>query len=150
MGARELLDILAYKRQVLEQFFGVASIFGGFAITGVIALRAEAQRDRVHSLAFGALATAAIAFIFATALDAVWLPISHLSRLRTAPALQAVLDTGDSIAWAVLIGAACLVAAVGLFGFARSRRMGFCILLITTVATVAFLENVLALVRATK
>jgi len=148
MDPQALLDILGYKRQVLEQFLTVASIFGGFAVTGVIGLRAEAHRDRVHSLAFGALAMASIAFIFATALDAIWLPMSRLSRLRTVPALRTVLATGDAVIWANLLGAVGLLAAVGLFGFARSRRMGIFVLLLAVLAAVVFVLNVWALAHA--
>jgi LPXTG-motif cell wall-anchored protein len=111
MDPQALPDILGYKRQVLEQLLTVASVFGGFAVTGVIALRADERRDRVH-----------------------------------AP-LQTLLSTGDSVAWAVLAGAAGLIAALGLLGFARSRRMGVFVLLLALLAAVAFLLNVWALAR---
>ncbi|HEX4496974.1 MAG TPA: hypothetical protein VIE43_14985 [Thermoanaerobaculia bacterium] len=144
MDSQTLLDILGYKRQVLEQLLTVASIFGGFAVTGVIALRSDERRDRVHALAFGAMAVAAIAFVFATALDAIWLPMSRSNHLSEA-SLRTLLGTGDSVAWAVLVGAAGLIAALGLFGFARSRRMGLFVLLLAILAAVAFVLNVGAL-----
>ncbi len=147
MEQAQLVDILIFKRHVLQQFLAVASIFGGFAVTGVVALRADAHRDRVHALAFGAMATAAIAFIFATALDAVWLPLSNLERLRTISGLQTLLDIGESVVWAIIVGAVSLVIAVGLFGFARSRQMGIFVLVVTTIAAVIFVLNVLALAR---
>ena len=53
MHLKQLQGVLVYKRQALEQFLAVASIFGGFAVTGIIALRSETQRDRVASVAFG-------------------------------------------------------------------------------------------------
>ena len=124
MTVETLRDILDYKRQVLEQFLTVASIFGGFAITGIVALRAEERRDRLHASAFFALAAAAMAFILATALDAIWLPISRLEKLDTAEKLQAVLTVGDIVVWSVIVGAISLVIAVCSFGFAHSRRMG--------------------------
>jgi hypothetical protein len=144
-----LRDILDYERQVLELFLTVASIFGGFAIAGMIALRAEERRDRLHTLSFLALALAATAFIFATALDSVWLPVSRLVRLKTAPQLQAVLTVGDVIAWAVSIGTVSLLIAVGTFGFARSRRIGWTVLGIAIAAGIVFFACVVALIRAT-
>jgi hypothetical protein len=144
-----LRDIVDYERQVLELFLTVASIFGGFAIAGMIALRAEERRDRLHTMSFVALALAAIAFIFATALDAIWLPVSRLERLNTVPQLQAVLTVGDVIAWAVSIGAASLLFAVGSFGFARSRRIGWIVLSIAAAGGVVFFVCVAALIRAT-
>jgi hypothetical protein len=151
MSPEILLDFLGYKRQLLEQLLTVASIFGGFAVTGVITLRAEAHRDRVHTVVFGALAVAAIAFIFAAALDAIWIPISQLPRLRSsAPALQALLATGDNVIVAILIGTASLFVAVGLFGFARSRRMGVFVLVVAILAAVFFAFDVWTFSRITQ
>ncbi|MCE9619164.1 MAG: hypothetical protein K8R92_04575 [Planctomycetes bacterium] len=147
MDAQALLDILSYKRQILEQFLTVSSIFGGFAVTGVIALRTDTNRDRVHTLAFGAMAVAAISFIFATALDAIWLPVSHMDKYKTAKAttIQTLLDTGEGVVWSVLIGAISLVIAIGLLGFSRSRSMGFFVLLITLFAISAYILHIRAL-----
>jgi hypothetical protein len=144
-----LRDILDYQRQVLELFLTVASIFGGFAIAGMIALRMEDRRDRLHTMSFVALALAATSFIFATALDSIWLPVSRLQRLNTVPQLRAVLTVGDVIVWAVSIGTVSLLIAVGTFGFARSRRIGLSVLAIAIVAGVAFVLCAIALTRAT-
>lgn len=143
MGIDALLDILTYKRLILEQLLSVSSIFGGFAITGVIAMRTERHRDRIHSLAFGALVVASVALIFATALDAIWLPLSHSPHvLQSVAGVQRLLVTGDSVAWAVLLGAASLMASISLFGFSRSRRMGYFVLTVTAVAVVVFIVDV--------
>ena len=88
MNIDQLRDLIAYSRQVLELLLAVSSIFGGFAITGVVALRAEERRDRLHATAFFAFTVAALAFIGATALDAIWLPVSRLQRLNTVRALS--------------------------------------------------------------
>jgi hypothetical protein len=149
MTPEMLRDRLDYMRQVLEVFFTVASIFGGFSIAGIIALRAEERRDRLHALSFFALALAANAFIFATALDAVWLPLSKLERLKTVPQLETVLGVGNVITWAVLIGAVSLLTAVGSFGFTRSRRMGWLVLMVALAAGFAFVKCALALARVT-
>jgi hypothetical protein len=149
MNPDVLRDMLTYKRQVLEIFLTVASIFGGFAIAGMVALRAEERRDKVHAIAFGALALAATAFIFATALDAVWLPVCRLEKLKTVAQLQAVLDVGEVIVWTVMIGAVSLLTAVGSFGFARSQRMGWIVLGFAIVAAGVFVACALALSRAT-
>lgn len=138
MDLNTLMGILGYKRQVLEQLLSVASIFGGFAVTGVIALRTDTVRDRVHTFAFGAMAVAAVSFLFATAFDAIWLPISRNVNFRSAEAAQAVIATGDAVVWAVLLGAVSLTAAVGLLGYARSRGMGRFVLALAVAALVVF------------
>lgn len=66
----QLLDIMAYKREVLGQFLLVASILGAFAINGVIGLVTSAARGRLQAVVFGLLSFASLAFVFAAALDA--------------------------------------------------------------------------------
>ena len=149
MNVDQLRDILTYKRQVLELFLTVASIFGGFAIAGIVALRTEERRDRLQAFSFFALALAATAFIFATALDAIWLPVSRLEKLKTQAQLESILSVSEVIVWAVLIGAVSLLAAVGSFGFVRSRRMGVVVLAVALAACVIFVVCVSALARAT-
>ncbi len=149
MNIDQLRDLIAYSRQVLELLLAVSSIFGGFAITGVVALRAEERRDRLHATAFFAFSIAALAFIGATALDAIWLPVSRLQRLSTVGALSTVLSVSDTIVWLVLVGAASLVVAVGTFGFARSRRMGVAVACTAALMVAIFVYSVIALARVT-
>ncbi|MBI3437743.1 MAG: hypothetical protein HY054_03660 [Proteobacteria bacterium] len=140
-----LLNVLAYKRQVLSQLLGVASIFGGFAVTGVVALRADTHSGRVQSIAFLAMIVAAVAFIFATAFDSVWLPMSNSAH--SPESVRALLAAGDNIAYAVIIGVAALAVAVALLGFARSRLMGIATLMVALLAIVAFVVEVTVLVE---
>lgn len=47
-----MLAILACKREVLEQLLAVSSIFGGFTITGLIALRTDQRTGLPESIRF--------------------------------------------------------------------------------------------------
>lgn len=44
MDLQQLQGVLACKRRILDQFLAVASIVGGFAVRGIIALRTETPR----------------------------------------------------------------------------------------------------------
>jgi len=136
-----LLEVLAYKREVLQQLLAVSSIFGGFAVTGMIALRSDGVSGRSGSIAFFAMAVASIAFIFATAFDAIWLPVSHNVEHASPATIQTIIALGDSVAWAVIAGTASLATAGALLGFARSRMMGVVIMIMTLGAVAIFAVN---------
>ena len=123
----QLLDILSYKRAMLTQLLLVATIFGAFSMSGVVALLVGPNRDRLHRFLFVTLCLASLAFIFAASLDAVWLPASaRKANSQLSPErLRALLDLGDYVVEAVVLGAFTLVAAVSGFGFAFSRRLGW-------------------------
>jgi hypothetical protein len=145
---QSLLEILAYKRQVLEQLLTVSSIFGGFAVTGTIALRSDGESHRSGSIAFFAMAVASVAFIFATAFDAIWLPVSHNVEHASPATIRTIIALGDSVAWAVIAGTASLATAGALLGFARSRMMGLVIMVITLGAVAVFAVNMWILATA--
>src|SRR5439155_23371630 len=94
----ELLhDQLLYKRAVLEQLLIVATIFGAFSVSGVIALLVAPARGRLRTYIFLALCVASLAFIFATALDAILLPGMHRDpSAQTQRELRGLLDLGEA------------------------------------------------------
>lgn len=147
-NTQPLLEILTYKREVLEQLLTVSSIFGGFAVTGTIALRSDGEPKASGSVAFLAMAVASVAFIFATAFDAIWLPVSRNVAHASLTTIQTVISLGDSVAWSVIVGAACLATAGALLGFARSRAMGIVVLVVTLAAVAVFAVNIWILANA--
>lgn len=134
-----LLDILQYKREALTQLLVVASIFGGFAVGGVMTFLGTTDRGRLRSALFATLAIAALAFITATVLDALMLPGMFRGTYRDTAALRGLLGLGDVVVWAVLVGSVALVGAVAGSGFLFSRWVGRVVLAATlaTVTTVA-------------
>lgn len=132
-----LLDILAYKREILTQLLLVATILGAFSMSGVVAILVGPNRDNLHRFLFFILCIASLSFIFATALDAVLLPATarKANLTLTAEKIQALSGLCDGVVWAVILGAVSLVTAIGSFGFVFSRRMG--ILVATAAFTVA-------------
>ncbi len=72
-------DLLQFRAQALSQFLLVATIFGAFAMSGVIALLAAHERARLRSVLFVLLSLASVAFIFATLLA---VPSSRSCRVR--------------------------------------------------------------------
>jgi hypothetical protein len=110
---------------VLTQFLLVATILGAFAMSGVVALLVGPNRDRLHRFLFAALCIASLAFIFATALDAVLLPASRRGVNERQPeAVAALLRLGDAVIWGVIVGALALVVAQAASGFAFSHGVG--------------------------
>ena len=115
-----LLDILSYKREVLTQLLLVATILGAFSMSGVVALLVGPNRDRLHRFLFVALCVASLAFIFATALDAVLLPATgrKANANLTPEKIQTLLILCDSVVCSVILGAVALVVAGSHFGSA--------------------------------
>jgi hypothetical protein len=145
----ELLhDQLLYKRAVLEQLLIVATIFGAFSVSGVIALLVAPTRDRLRTYIFLALCVASLAFIFATALDALLLPGMHRDPSgQTQREVRGLLDLGEAPIWGVLVGTLALIAALGGFGFAFSRRLGWIVLALSLATLVAFVASAIHLAR---
>ena len=75
--------------------------------------------------------------------------MSRLEKLKTPAQLRAVLDVSEVILWAVILGTASLLAAVGSFGFSRSRRTGWVVLGFAVAAAFAFVKCAIALANAT-
>lgn len=121
----QLLDVLRYKREVMQQLLLVATIFGGFAVSGIMAFLGTADRGKLRGVLFVILSVAAFAFIAATILDAVMLPaMLHEKNLRSPDGIRGLLTLGDVVVWSVLVGCLALAAGVGCSGFLFSRRVG--------------------------
>ena len=138
----QLIDILSYKREVLTQLLLVATIFGAFSMSGVVALLVAPERGRLRSFMFLTLCGASLAFIFATILDALILPAAgRMATQSKERAVVGMLNLGDVVIWAVVIGASALATAIASFGFEFSRRMGFVVLLISAVTLLALVAS---------
>lgn len=133
-------DVVAYKREALAQFLLVATILGAFSMSGLVALLTGARRDRLHGFLFAALALASLAFVFATALDAVLLPVMRRRPSELEPEVAAgLLRLGDAVIWGVIVGALALLAGLSVSGFVFSRRLGVLVLVAAVLALALFL-----------
>ena len=144
----QLVDMLDYSREVLGQLLLVATIFGAFSISGVIALLVATERSRLRSFLFLMLGISSLAFIFATSLDALLLPATKRPASLKDPVIVAgLLQLADVVVWAMIVGTSTLMAAVAGFGFACSRRIGVVLLTLTALAAATFIACVWHLAR---
>lgn len=135
----DFLDILAYKREMLAQLLFVATIFGAFSVSGVVALLVAERRGHLVHFFFLMLVFASLAFILATALDAVMLPgMKKPEGALQAEQVAGLLSLSEMVVWAVLLGTFALVVAIAGFGFIFSRRIGFVVLAMSISAMALF------------
>ena len=90
----------------------------------------------------------AVSSIFATAFDAIWLPVSQNVEHATPATIRTLIALGDSVSWAVIIGTAALATAGALLGFAHSQIMGLVVLVITLATVAIFAVNMWILANA--
>jgi hypothetical protein len=145
----QLNDFIAFKRAFLTQLLFVASIFGAFSVSGVVALLVSEKRDRLRHFLFTSLCLSSIAFVAAAALDAILLPAMGRSPPARTPAqAYALLDLGEVAIWSVLIGAILLIVAIGGFGFAFSRRTGWFVAVVSALTAVGIAVGAVHLAQA--
>jgi hypothetical protein len=145
----KLLDIMAYKREILTQLLMVATIFGAFSVSGIVALLVADRKGHLFHFFFLMLSLASLAFIFATALDAILLPgMKRDESAYTAEQVVGLLNLGDFVIWAILIGTLALGAAVAGFGFVFSRTIGLVVLAMSVVTIAAFVVSASYLAHA--
>jgi hypothetical protein len=145
----QLNDFIAFKRAFLTQLLFVASIFGAFSVSGVVALLVSEKRDRLRGFLFTSLCLSSIAFLAAAALDAILLPaMGRTPPARTPAEAHALLELGEFAIWSVLIGALFLIVAIGGFGFAFSRRTGWFVAVVSAATAVGITVGAVYLSRA--
>jgi amino acid transporter len=145
---RDMSDVVAYKREVLVQFLLVATILGAFSMSGLVALLTGARRDRLHSFLYATLALASLAFVFATALDAILLPVMRRRSSELEPEVAAgLLRLGDAVIWGVIVGTLALVGGLAVSGFVFSGRMGVLMLAAVALTIALFLWHAWELAR---
>jgi hypothetical protein len=138
IGLDHLNDLIVFKRAALTQLLIVATIFGAFSISGVIALLVGERRDRLRSFLFAILCLASLAFIVAATLDAILLPaMGRTPPARTPDQAHSLLNVGEFAIWSVLAGELFLMFAIGGFGFAFSRRLGWFIAGVSALSVIA-------------
>lgn len=145
----QLNDFIAFKRSFLTQLLFVASIFGAFSVSGVVALLVSEKRDRLRTFLFASLCLSSIAFIAAATLDAILLPaMGRTPPARTPAEAHALLDLGEIAIWSVLIGALLLIVSIGGFGFAFSRRLGWFVAAVSAATAAGIAVGAVHLARA--
>jgi hypothetical protein len=145
----QLNDFIAFKRAFLTQLLLVASIFGAFSISGVVALMVGERWDQLRSFLFATLCLSSIAFLAAASLDAILLPaMGRNPPARNAAEANTLLSLGDAAIWSVLIGASLLMVAIGGFGFAFSKRMGWFVAIASGLAAAGIAAGAVHLARA--
>jgi hypothetical protein len=144
----QLLDMMAYKREVLTQLLLVATIFGAFSVSGVVALLVADRRNHLFHFFFLMLTFASLAFIFATALDAILLPgMKRTEAGYTADQVRGLMQLGDVVIWSVLVGTLALSIAIAGFGFVFGRTIGIIVLVMSTATVALFIASAIHLAR---
>lgn len=133
-----LNDLLHFRGQALTQFVLVATIFGAFAMSGVIALIARHERARLRSALFVLLSIASLAFVFATVLSVMILPFMNSGTPISEKAMRGLLFLYSIVITAIVIGTALLAASLALMGFLVSRRVGVWTTAATALVTLVF------------
>jgi hypothetical protein len=134
-----LQDLLRFRGEALTQFILVATIFGAFSMSGVIALIASHEKARLRSALFILLALASLAFVFATLLSVLILPFMGSNIQLNDQAVRGLLFLYALVVLTIVIGTVLLTAGIAGVGFMVSPRTGQCTLWSTIIASVAFL-----------
>jgi hypothetical protein len=125
-------ELLHFRASALSQFLLVATIFGAFSMSGVIALLASHERARLRSALFILLALSSVAFVFATLLAVIILPIMGRDLPDHIAARMLTLYAVDVVA--IILGTILMSIALGLVGFMVSKRAGLFTLSATIIA----------------
>src|SRR5262245_6589620 len=120
-----LVDILDFKREVMNQVPVVSTLLAVLAMSVVTVLVAGAERGRLRSYLLVSLTACSLVFLFATVLDASIMPaMKRGATLHSAGQIQGLLNLSQVVVWAVLAGTVVLFGAIGALGFVYSRRIG--------------------------
>ncbi len=135
----DVQTLLHFRGQALTQFLLVATIFGAFAMGGVIALIAHHEKQRLRSLLFIVLSLASIAFVLASAVSVLVIPFATSSMTLSDKAAGGLMVLYRIAIDTMMVGMALLAAGLGALGFMVSRRAGVWTLCATVVATIVFI-----------
>ena len=143
-------NLIAFRGEALSQFLLVGTIFGAFAMSGVIALLSLQGSPRLRSFLFVSMALASLAFIFATLLSVLILPFmtGHVGVSDTfAHSLNRMYGV---VVISLVLGTTMLVIGTGGVGYIVSRRVGHITLAATVLFAVAFVILAFVLRAAAK
>ncbi len=142
----DIQNLLHFRGQALTQFVLVATIFGAFAMSGVIALLAGHERARLRSALFVLLSLASLIFVFATVLSVIILPFMGAGVVVSDKAARGLLFLYAIVVVSIILGTLLLVAGIAGVGFMVSKRVGHCTLWSTVAVAIAFALSLLHLV----
>ncbi|MFO0832732.1 MAG: hypothetical protein U0637_12935 [Phycisphaerales bacterium] len=131
--------LLHFRGQALTQFLLVATIFGAFAMGGVIALIAHHEKQRLRSFLFIVLSVASMAFVLASALSVLVIPFATSSMDLSDRATDGLNTLYRVAVDTMMLGMALLAVGLGALGFMVSRRAGVWTLGASGVTTIAFI-----------
>lgn len=150
----DLLEIVAYRRDVLTQFLLVATVLAAFSASGLFGVAAAPTptpaASRLRTFLFVMLTVASLIFIFATTLAALVLPsLGRITITKDPTPLPDLEALSRLVVLGVGLGCLALVVAIGGLGFMLSRLMGVFTATLAGLATLlliacaAFLANAL-------
>ncbi|MFO0784591.1 MAG: hypothetical protein U0636_13025 [Phycisphaerales bacterium] len=116
--------ILHFRGQALTQFVIIASILGGFSMSGVFTLLGLRQSERLRRALIVVLMAASLAFVLACAVAAMVIPFTGPEVDLTQRASDGLMALYTMSVRCILAGMALLAAGLGLMGFLVSRRIG--------------------------
>jgi hypothetical protein len=141
----DVQQLLHFRGQALTQFVLVATIFGAFAMSGVIALIATHEKARIRSFLFVVLAIASLAFIIATLVSVIIIPFMSSGWNVPDKAALALMRLYAVVVVAIIAGTVLLAVGLASVGFMISRFVGRIVLGSTIVASLIFLACALYL-----
>ena len=131
-------ELLHFQGQALQQFVLVASIFGAFSMSGVIALIASHEKASLRSVLFVLLSFASLAFIFSTVVAVTIMPFMSEGVHVTDDSARGLLVLYRVAVLSILLGTMLLFAGLAGVGFMVSRRVGRWTLIAAICTTIGF------------
>lgn len=141
----DIQGLLHFRGQALGQFVLVATIFGAFAMSGVIALISTHEKARLRAALFVLLSLASLFFVFATVLSVMILPFMGAGMEVPDKAARGLLFLYAVVVVAIIAGTLLLLSGIAGVGFMISRRVGHCTLWSSVGITLLFLACVVHL-----
>ncbi|MFO0856054.1 MAG: hypothetical protein U0640_01710 [Phycisphaerales bacterium] len=138
-------ELLHFRGEALGQFVLISTIFGAFAMSGVIALLQSHEKARLRSFLFVVLSLASLAFIFSTLVSVTILPFMNEKWHVPDNAAHTINNLYGVVVIAIILGTALLGVGVAGVGFMVSPRVGRITLWSTVVTAVLFIVCALVL-----
>ncbi len=131
-------QLLAFRHEALVQFVLVSTFFGACAFGGVMALISSNERGKLRERLFVTLAFASAAFMLATTLGVILLPVTgHALELSEAKA-RTMLQLYTLAVASIMLGTTLLAASLAMMGFLISKKAGVLSIIAAAVAAVVF------------
>ena len=141
-------ELLAFRLGALNQFVLVATIFGAFAMSGVVALISSSERSRLREFLFILLTFASLAFMVATLIGTFLLPYASRTSTLSNSVTKTMLGLYTLGVGSALIGTLLMAMSLAAMGFLISKKAGVLAIVGTMIGTVVFVGAVMQFASA--